>query len=178
MNVRGILSSLAVLMLMAASLLSLPLWGCMQPDPPGERVASYLYAGTLESNECGEAAFPAVDPMEVRVELRQDDTLAIWRRPGAAIAHGVVEEDGTWRFTIFTQHPAYEGCAFVQEERIELHDVGGEAPTSTVAVNISTAPGYDCTPSHIAAGGPFVALPCRASWSLEGEVIAPLFGEP
>lgn len=148
---------------------------CVPEDVPGEVVGTYEFEGRLEGNECGEAAFPAVDPLQMRAELRRDLEMAVWRVPQAPIAYGVVEDDDRFVFTGGGTYPAYEGCTFVQEETIAIDGVGEENPTGEIEIRIGTATGSDCTASHAAAGGPFLALPCAIRWSMDGTAIDPLF---
>lgn len=157
------------------SLFGLAQLACVPEDVPGEVVGTYLFEGPLEINQCGDAAFPATDALEMRAELRRDLDLAVWRVPQAPIAYGVVEDDERYVFSGGGTYPAYEGCTFVQEETIAIDGVGEESPTGEVVIRITTAAGSDCTPSHAAAGGPFLALPCEIRWSMEGEAIDPLF---
>jgi len=163
-----------LLLLLTLGTLALAL-ACVPEDVPGEVVGTYEFEGRLEVNECGDAAFPAVDPLELRAELRREQTMAVWRVPQAPVAYGVVEEDETYVFTGGGTFPAYEGCTFVQEEIIEVEGVGEEAATGRTVIRITTAAGSDCTASHAAAGGPFLALPCEIRWSLDGTSIDPLF---
>ncbi len=168
---RALGSGLLLLSLCAAALGL----ACVPEDVPGEVVGTYEFQGRLEVNECGEAAFPAVDPLEMRAELRRDLDMAVWRVPQAPIAYGVVEEDETYVFSGGGTHPAYEGCTFVQEELIEVEGVGEETTTGRTVIRITTAAGSDCTASHAVAGGPFLALPCEIRWTMDGESIDPLF---
>ena len=151
---------------------------CAPPDVPGEVVGTYRFTGPLETNECGAMAFPATDTLDMRVELRRELTMAVWRSPQAPINYGVIEDDvepERWLFEGGASYPAYEGCVFIQEERIELDSVDPEGASGTTVVRISPAPGSNCLPSLAVAGGPFLALPCEASWTIDGEPIEPLF---
>jgi hypothetical protein len=168
---RALGSGLLVLSLCAA-MLDL---ACVPEDVPGEVVGTYEFEGRLEVNECGSAAFPATDTLEMRAELRRDVDMAVWRVPQAPIAYGVVEDDETYIFTGGGTYPAYEGCTFVQEETIEVEGVGEESTSGRTVIRISAAAGSDCTPSHAAAGGPFLALPCEIRWSMDGTAIDPIF---
>ena len=172
---RPLLRRLGQLLLLVVTPLALAVWACVPEDVPGEVVGTYHFVGELTTNECGEAAYPAANPLEMRVELRRDLELAVWRAPQAPINHGVVEDDEVWRFETAVDFPAYEGCIFVQEEQIVLEGIEGDEPTGRTAIRVVPSPGSDCTPSHAAAGGPFLALPCEIHWELEGEAIAPIF---
>ncbi|MBO6938946.1 MAG: hypothetical protein JJ863_28520 [Deltaproteobacteria bacterium] len=168
---RTLGSGLLLLVLLAAA----TDLACVPEDVPGEVVGTYEFEGRLEVNECGSAAFPAVDTLEMRAELRRDLDMAVWRVPQAPITYGVVEDDDSYVFTGGGTYPAYEGCTFVQEEMIAIDGVGEESPTGETVIRISVAAGSDCTPSHTVAGGPFLALPCEIRWSMDGSAIDPIF---
>jgi len=168
---RTLGSGLLLLVLIAAA----TELACVPEDVPGEVVGTYEFEGRLDVNQCGEAAFPATGTLEMRAELRRDLDMAVWRVPQAPITYGVVEEDERYVFTGGGTYPAYEGCTFVQEEMIAIDGVGEDDPTGEIVIRISTAAGSDCTPSHAAAGGPFLALPCEIRWSMDGATIDPIF---
>jgi len=51
------------------------------------------------------------------------------------------------------------------------HDAGAPRTmelSATNTIDIAASPGSDCSPALAVAGGPFTALPCRASFSLDG----------
>ena len=150
---------------------------CAPQDVPGEVVGTYHFVGPLEVNECG-SGFPATDSLDMRVELRRDLTMGVWRSPQAAISYGVIEDDETperWVFEAGGTYPAYEGCAFVQEETIELDTVDDDGASGTTVIRIYPSSGSNCAASLAALGGPFLTLPCEARWAIEGEPIDPIF---
>lgn len=55
-----------------------------------------------------------------------------------------------------------------------VHDAGADAGLDFIGediIEIRTLSGADCAKLLASAGGPFVALPCRATYTLEGELI-------
>ncbi|MBX3247620.1 MAG: hypothetical protein KF901_10625 [Myxococcales bacterium] len=122
----------------AIGVATLPIWlsvlACLpQPDPDGDPVGDFRITGVLAANECGPTAIPAQDLIELRVQLRADGALAVWRAPGAAIVHGT-HDRGTFRFNLQSTVAVYEGdpdlgigpCSLDQLETI-LVEVATEA---------------------------------------------------
>ena len=179
----------------ALSVTALGSLACVPQEIPGEVVGTYRFQGPLEESTCG-PGLPVVDQIDFRVELRRDETMAIWRRPEAPIIYGVVDEDEEWRFEIQNAIPAYDRdpvsgrgpCVFEQIETIELtahvpdglpneddEDEDEVVYEGSSTVVIRPAAGYDCGPSLAVNGGPFNALPCSVEYTFDGVSIDPIY---
>lgn len=181
-----------------AILLAIVALGCA-PQYPGEPVGSFEVVGRLEENACG-AAIQALDPVTFRVELREEQGQAFWRRPDFPVVSGTAL-DGTYRFrsqariVVIAADPdpdfGHPGCTVTQSEVVEVIlepvDSDAGAPTAdagepeepsmhlegTHTIDIAPDVGSSCAPATAALGGPFLALPCSVDYTLEGTPSAP-----
>ncbi|MCA9616861.1 MAG: hypothetical protein H6721_23350 [Sandaracinus sp.] len=108
--------------------LAIPLLACLaSPAPEGDLVGDFLVQGVLEANECGAAAVPANETIELRVQVRRDGNLASWRTPAGGVVRGV-HGDGEFAFSVASTIPIYEadpalgtaGCSLDQLESITV----------------------------------------------------------
>lgn len=176
--------------------LSLGSLACAPQDVPGESEGSHLFQGALMDNTCGASAVPAEALIEMRVELRRDGALGVWRRTDAPLMIGSVETDGDWRFSFSSTVGVYDfdpitgrgPCSLEQIETIRLspmqpsedeteEDVEGRFVGTSVVQFVPTV-GTDCGLSLAVLGGPFYDLPCTVEYELSSDPIEPLFPEP
>jgi hypothetical protein len=73
---------------------------CAGSSAPGTLVGKYEIRGVLVENTCGSSGLPAVNPLEFRVELREDDGLGYWAQTKSARNTGRISADGTFQFTV------------------------------------------------------------------------------
>ncbi|MEM9071589.1 MAG: hypothetical protein AAGE52_23985 [Myxococcota bacterium] len=109
------------------------------PDPLGELHGSFTITGTLDENECA-GAVPALSPISFDVELRRLEQTAVWRRSGAPVTYGTID-DGEWEIsttvvqTVFDPDPitGHPGCSFTQQEIVVLREGDAEADAGNAA---------------------------------------------
>lgn len=178
---------------------SLASWGCV-PNPegvPGESEGSHLWQGALSENTCGPSAVPADAEIEMRVQLRRDGGLGVWRRPGAPLMLGSVETDESWRLNFTTTVNIYEfdpltgrgPCSLEQVETIrfapvepdeedidmDMSEDQGPRFAGTSVVRFYPSPGTDCSATLALFGGPFFDLPCEVEYAIQSSPIDSLF---
>jgi hypothetical protein len=177
---------------------SLASWGCVPNDEgvPGNSQGSHLWQGRLSENTCGPSAVPADDEIEMRVQLRRDGALAVWRRPGSPLMLGSIESDESWRLNFSTTVNVYEfdpltgrgPCSFEQVETIRFAPVEPEESTDpemtedqelrfvgTSVTRWYPSPGTDCSASLAIVGGPFFDLPCEVEYAIQSTPIDSIF---
>ena len=177
---------------------SLASWGCVPNDEgvPGDSQGSHLWQGALSENTCGPSAVPADAEIEMRVQLRRDGALGVWRRPGSPLMLGSVESDESWRLNFATTVNVYEydpltgrgPCSFEQVETLrfapieadDADDVDDESEdgvrySGTSVTRWYPSPGSDCSASLAIVGGPFFDLPCEVEYAIQSTPIDSLF---
>lgn len=193
-----ILGPLAGGLVLLHSLASL---GCVPTDEgvPGDSQGSHLWQGTLSENTCGPSAVPADNEIEMRVQLRRDGAMAVWRRPGSPLMLGSVESDDSWRLNFTTTVNVYEfdpltgrgPCSFEQVETLRFAPVEPEEGaedidedtsedegvryTGTSVTRWYPSPGSDCSASLAIVGGPFFDLPCEVEYVIQSTPIDSIF---
>lgn len=75
-------------------LLLLP--GCIE-EVPGEAIGAFDVTETLVENQCGAMGLPVLSTFRFAVELRNDGGRAVWRRKGAPLYFGTVQ-NGEYAF--------------------------------------------------------------------------------
>lgn len=174
-------------------------WG-QGEESPGDPVGTFEASGLMVEQSCG-SAIPAPDPLDLRFDLRSEDGgRAYWRQPGGPIYAGV-HKDGEYTFTVSQswmvvepdRFRGYVGCSVTQrdiftfiveevdaKEDEETVDTGADAGVDPAVLSLSGSQsteidplsGADCTPAVAALGGPFLSLPCRVEYVLNGSGIA------
>lgn len=166
--------------------------GCTPAKLPGRSLGVYGVVGTLKSNECGNQAVPAANPLVFQVELRYDGQQAYWHREGLPAVAGAVTADGKFTFSIqttWTAIPAdpnfgYVGCFIAQQDtilgKVSLDDeeqsdaanddagVLNESWSGTEDIQMSPTAGSDCQAALLPLGGSFNQLPCGVHYDLLG----------
>lgn len=174
-------------------------WG-QGEEQPGDPVGTFEASGLMIEQSCG-SAVPAPDPIDLRFDLRSEEGgRAYWRQQGGPIFAGV-QHDGEYTFTVSQswmviepdRFRGYVGCSVTQrdiftfvveeiegEENDEMIEVDGDAGvepvlltlTGSQSTEIDPLSGADCTPAVAALGGPFLSLPCRVEYVLNGSGIS------
>ncbi len=174
-------------------------WG-EDEEPPGELVGSFQALGLMVEQSCG-SAVPAPDPLDLKFDLRSESNgRAYWRLWGGALFAGIENGDTytfqTSRSWMVIEPDRFRGVSVPEIEAgldagVEDAGVDGDADTEADAgagvevdptlvlitgsqtTEIFPLSGADCTPAVAALGGPFLSLPCRVEYVLNGSGIAP-----
>ena len=174
---------------LAALILATGCWG-QGEEPPGDPVGVFEASGLMIEQSCG-SAVPAPDPLEIDFDLRQEEGgRAYWRQPGGPIYAGVNNGDAymfslsqSWTVIEPDRFRGFVGCSVTQRDvfQIELEPEGPKKTadeldtepvlftvTGSQVTEITPLAGSDCTPAVAALDGPFLALPCRVEYILNG----------
>ena len=158
--------------------------GCEVPEPPGELVGQYTFAGTQTTDSC--LAFADQFRVVLGAEIRRqdDDSVAYWRVPGGETLSGSFD-DGEYLFIaeqLLQQRGSDAtigdpGCALVRRDIIGFNlidipdggvepDAGVQSETGTMKISYQPTAQSDCSLSLAYNGGMFAALPCAVEYDL------------
>ncbi len=163
---------------------------------PGESVGTFQVTGTLTENACGPAAVPALNTIEFPVDIRNRKGEAIWRRPQAPLASGTTDGKGNYHFDFSTSVVVSWGvpqiqCHLDQKETISVHIEGPETTAADAGtesdgginaqqtlegnhtIDLIPVNALNCPGALAIEGGPFLALPCRLEYDLNGTTRKP-----
>lgn len=169
---------------------------CKPAKLPGQSLGVYAITGSLTTNECGNQAVPAINPLVFEVELRYDGQQAYWHREGLPMVSGAISAAGA--FTFQTQNTwtaiaadavsGYAGCFIAQQDTIhgtvsldsynQADASDQNSPTANTSwsgqqvIQMSPVSGSDCQPAMLHAGGSFHELPCSIHYDLLGTRLA------
>ncbi|MCA9531676.1 MAG: hypothetical protein KC543_16220 [Myxococcales bacterium] len=153
------------------------------PDPPGEPAGTYAVQGTLVENTCGPGVAAVPDPLSFNAELRVDpDGPVYWRRAGRPIVTGVAKGNA-YQFQSRGSYPisGVEQCTLSENNDLTFTVEGAEAADRDAGAGAGTtlsgklvtlfaaSSGSDCRRLLAVNGGPWLALPCQVTYTLDGK---------
>ena len=164
------------------------LMACEPARSPNGNAVTLDLVGTLTKDTCG-AGLGAQSMIRFRAELERSDSIGFWRLGSGPIVQGTFEgEEFEFEFTqertlaVADIDFGYAGCSVLQTEAVrgeitlssvDPADGGAGQEESSVdsfvaenTIGVTPRAGFDCAPLTTGAGGPFLTLPCEASYDV------------
>jgi hypothetical protein len=148
------------------------------PHQPGDALGSFVVAGKLGDDSCGAASLNAPERWSFDVKLSRLGSTLYWLNGREAIV-GEIDASGHFAFesrvnvTLAQRHGAAKGCTLVRRDA-----ASGKLSESAATLTGKLTYAYDatsdseCSEFAIGSDGLPLALPCRLSYSLDGDRIS------
>jgi hypothetical protein len=159
--------------------------GCMEvgdaaleqqdPKAPGEALGFFAIDGRLSEDSCGSQSLGAPEEWSFEVKLSRDGSTLYWLNGREAIV-GEIDKSGSFAFETHVDLPlseprgAFKGCTIVRRDSAVGSLASKQASLSAkLSYGYQAKAGSDCSEYVTGTSGMPEALPCKLTYTLQGE---------
>lgn len=148
------------------------------PKAPGEVLGFFAIDGRLSEDSCGRQSLGAPEEWTFEVKLSRDAGALYWLNGREAIV-GEIDDSGAFAFETHVDLPlseprgAFKGCTIVRRDSAAGSLAQNEASLSArLSYGYQAKAGSDCSEYVAEPTGMPEALPCKLTYTLQGEKLA------